>query len=1324
MEFLKLLLNLSLHIILVTNSVFCANNGLEIIRLPNNTVPLFYNISLIMNLEENDITFYGESNIKIEIRYASLNSINLHAKALELNTMATTLINDNGTVYKPIKHSSDIEMDILTLNFKNTLSPGFYTLEMKFEGFIRENSFFNSGFMKFPYTYKGQNNIMVATYSEPKGARRMFPCWDEPAFKAIFNISIIHHVKYLALSNMPVVEREFFENNVTCTYFNVSPIMSTYLVEIIVIPMIDFHHLSNDKETINVWCRSLLKSQITFVYNVIEKVMPFLIQYTNSSEKVPKMDHFLIPNFPVDGMEHWGLLTYKESSVIYDANEHPVNKKAEIAKIVTHEIAHQWFGNLVTPSWWSYHWLKEGLASFFHTYIIDKIFDNWRTMESFVIEEFRKSLSVDKGALGPVTLELDSTFDRQNLLSFVVYHKATVLLRMLQNTITDEVFRKGFVIYLAKHEYGSTTPDDLWNAMQTALDESDVPHEHYRIKEVMDTWMNQKSYPEVNVLKNYTTGEVTISQECIYGEETNNKWWVPITFVTQSNPDFSNTVPRYWLRPDRNITFTIDPNDWIIVNIQQTGYYRVNYDMKNWKKISYYLNSVKFTNIHVLNRAQLIDDLFDFVDGRISGFVFVNHIRYLHREVDYVAWYPLLFRVIPWLKNNFLFLADARDVKLMIMALLTDLLRNIEYSEDIGDDLITNKVRLEAIKWSCTIGDWLCKNKMAIKLNQHLADPELYRFPPEHHFMYCIGLMVANRSTWDKMFELYQETDPKKEKFKKMLLNSLTCTDNFDIITNFLNITAFNTSLFHEKEHSLVLKSILDKHLNNDFILEYVLDNFQTIKPKSLTTTAIMKLILRNIFYNEQIDKIFKDWRTMDFFVIENLQNCLRRDNGTLGPVKLELNSTFDKRDLFSIVVYRKAAVILRMLHHTITDEIFRKGVVIYLATHEYGSTTPDDLWNAMQTALDESDVPHEHYRIKEVMDTWMNQKSYPEVNVLKNYITGEITISQKCVYGQEINNKWWIPITFATQSNPDFSNTVPRYWLRPDRNITFTIDPNDWIIVNIQQSGYYRVNYDMKNWDKISSYLKSMEFTNIHVLNRAQLINDLFGFVDGRISGFVFVNLIKYLHREVDYVPWYPLLFEIMPELNKFFFLTEARDIKVDNRVVRLEAIKWACTIGDGFCKNTIAFRLSRHLADPELYRDIYTFPPGHDFMYCIGMMTANRTTWDRILSCAENSDIIINYLNNIFNTSLFHKKDHFFIFLSILDKHSNNNLILDYILKNFETIRPKSSNTIVILKHILQNVFYDEQIDKVYFMILNLHTYCFIDYQIDKALTVARFE
>ncbi|KYN05612.1 Aminopeptidase N [Cyphomyrmex costatus] len=834
MGFLKLLLNLSLYIILATNRVFCDNDNFEIMyRLPNNTIPFSYNISLILNFEEDNVTFHGESNVKIEIRHTSINNINLHSKKLEINETATTLINDNNTVYKPIEHSYNNVTDILTLNFENALAPGFYILNMKFAGVIPEGSFDKSGLMTFSYTNKGKSNRMIATYSEPTGTRQIFPCWDEPAFKATFNISVMHHKKYTVLSNMPQVRQQLVEEyDMMRTYFDTSPIMSTYLLAIIVIPSSDYVRIPIKNETINIWCRSSLKSQVTFMQGIVEKVTPFLIQYTNNSEKVPKTDHFILPNFAVDGMENWGLILYRESSVIYNDNKHPTYKRQDITMVITHEIAHQWFGNLVTPSWWSYHWLKEGLASFLHTYIIDKIFKNWRTMNFFVVQMFHNSLMWDNGSLNPVTLKLDSTFNKTAILSFVIYFKAAIILRMLQNTITEEVFQKGLITYLTAHEYGSTVPDDLWSAMQSALDKSDVPFgtKDYRINEVMDTWMNQDSYPKVIVRKNNTTGEIIISQKCIYGGS--NKWWIPITFATQSNPDFSNTVPRYWLRPDQNVTFLIDPNDWIIVNVQQTGYYRVNYDIKNWEKISSYLNSEQFTNIHVLNRAHIILDLYTYVDGRISGFFYINLIKYLSQEVDYEAWYPLLFRILPLLKNLF-FLSEAVYVKITIMELLSNFLqRNIGYLENFDDSRITKVIRLEAIKWACTIGDGYCKNLATMKLSRHLADRELYKFPLGHNFMYCIGLMAANRTTWDKMLELYQKTDPKNLKFRRTLLNSLSCIENPDIIINYLNLATYNTSLFNEEDHSLIFMSVINKHSNDDLILDYILNNFEALKPK------------------------------------------------------------------------------------------------------------------------------------------------------------------------------------------------------------------------------------------------------------------------------------------------------------------------------------------------------------------------------------------------------------------------------------------------------------------------------------------------------------
>ncbi|XP_011058986.1 PREDICTED: aminopeptidase N-like isoform X1 [Acromyrmex echinatior] len=862
MGFLKLLLNIGL----ILAMSFGINGNFEIIRrLSVNTIPIHYNIKLIPYLEEDNSTFHGESNVKIVIYHAS-QSISLHSRELEINERETTLINDKGTVYKPMEHIHDNVTNILTLNFKNTLSPGFYILNLKFVGILSEVGSVQIGFMKFPYINKEGNKIWIAaTQFEPNGARRMFPCWDEPALKATFNISVIHHQKYIALSNMPIREQFQKKKGFILTHFNTTPIMSTYLVAIVIIPISDFTCVSNADETINIWYNSSLASRIKLAYTIAQRITPLLIEYTNSSEKVPKMNHVIIPNFPVYGMENWGLIIYsQESGILYDEIKQPRYKATRTAMLVIHEIIHQWFGNLVTPSWWSYQWLKEGFAMFIQSYILDNlskfgVVGNFQVNFLMAINQY--CLLQDSGSMNSVTLKLNNTLEDGLLFSNEVYVKAPILLRMLHSTITAEVFQKGLIKYLATYQFNSTTPDDLWSTMQSALDESDVPHEDYKIKEVMDTWMNQDRYPIVNVKKNYETGEVTISQICFqkFNETITNKWWIPVTFATQSNPNFSNTMPKYWLRPDQNISFTINSNDWIILNLQQTGYYRVNYDIRNWYKISNYLHSGKYKNIHVFNRAQIINDAFFFMmkeNKEISGYLFINIISYLSLETDYVAWYPL-FRILTRLKKTLL-LPKLENVKLRLIELFDRLLLKIGYEENPHDDDLTIMTKIDVLKFACIFGHVKCKAMAAVKLNKHLERPKIYKIRHWQKFVYCSGLMTANKATWDKMLKLYLKEKHQTEKYQKKLLKSLSCAENPDIIINYLNITAFNTSLFHEKEHSLVFIYIIENHARNDLILDYVLNNFEIIKPKSFTINAMITLILSNVYSDEQIDKVKK----------------------------------------------------------------------------------------------------------------------------------------------------------------------------------------------------------------------------------------------------------------------------------------------------------------------------------------------------------------------------------------------------------------------------------------------------------------------------------
>ncbi|XP_071627754.1 aminopeptidase N-like [Temnothorax longispinosus] len=699
---------------------------------------------------------------------------------------------------------------------------------MQFVGNFPKGDFPKNGFMKILYTDQKGDNTLAATFFKPNSARRMFPCWDEPGLKATFSISVMHHQEYKVMSNMLVQKQYNVGNGMMWTHFHHTPTMSTYLVGIVIVP--NFFRVGN---AVSVWCKWSLQPQARFVRTIAEKVMPLLEWYTDRFKGTPKIDHVMVPNYPVNGMETWGLIIYDESKVVYDESTDPTFRRREVASLVANKLVHQWFSNYVTPSWWSHVWISEGFAAFFEAYFLNKIFEDWRTMDFLVTERMHDSLYLDTGSLDSITLKLHNTLEYNELFGNEVFNKAPAILRMLYHAVGEKVFRKGIITYLGKNSFGSVTSDDLWNAMQSALQMAPyIPYMHeqqdFKIKDVMDTWINQNRYPVLNVTINYETGEVAVTQKCFRATKriNNNEWWIPMTYADQSNLDFSRTMPNNWLGPNQTSRVEINTRDWIIVNVQQTAYCRVYYDTTNMERIIRYLNSEEYTKIHVLNRAQIVDDAFAFLlEDQLDSSVFMNLISYLRRERDYVAWRPM-FRILTELSNYFS-LPESKDFKSYISEIFDGLLQKIGYEENPNDDDITKMLRLDATKWACTVGHAECKRRAAVKLSEHLTNPDTHKVPQWwQDWTYCFGLTVANRTTGDKMMELYQRISDKK------LWKTLNCAENPNIIINYLNIIASNTTLFNHIDHAFIFNLILQNHARNDLVLDYILENFDNIKPR------------------------------------------------------------------------------------------------------------------------------------------------------------------------------------------------------------------------------------------------------------------------------------------------------------------------------------------------------------------------------------------------------------------------------------------------------------------------------------------------------------
>ncbi|XP_014472136.1 PREDICTED: aminopeptidase N-like [Dinoponera quadriceps] len=862
MTFLRLLFKIALTFVVATALPLDDDSGNDSqtakvnYRLPDNVTPVHYNIKLIPHIVEDNFTFNGEINVDIVICRVT-RDIRLHALQLTIDEDATSLVDSEGVVYTPREHDLRNVTQMLVLDFDDELPPGHYTLNIKFVGILNDDL---EGFFRTSYQNEQNDTVWIAvTLFEATSARRAFPCWDEPALKATFNISIKHHRNYTALSNMParVHSEGSDEDGMIWTHFDTTPVMSTYLVAFVV--LYDYVRVPNADGTVNMWSRSQLAPHSAFAQQIAERSEKLLTQYTNSTDKVPKMDHVSSPDFLTGAMENWGLIIYTENDFTYNEAKDTTKHKHWVAVVVAHEMAHQWFSNVVSPLWWTYVWLNEGFASFFESYILNMMFEDWRMMDLFVVEKQHSAFHFDVAKqVMPVTAKVNSPDEIKSLFTLISYRKAPVILRMLQHIITDQVFRNGLIRYLNTHQFSSATSDDLWNALQAALDESDVPHNDYILKDVMDTWTTQRHYPVLHVIRNYDTGEVILKQEHFRPDmETDeketidgDKWWIPITFATQSSPDFFNTVPTHWLRPqDENITISgIDPNDWIIVNLQQMGYYLVNYDATNWKKISDYLQSDDYTKIHVLNRAQLINDAYHLLRAnQLNLTTFLDIAAYLKKETEYIPWCAMfaIFNEVIGVFN----IPGGEYLKESMFEMVNGLVENVGYEESPTEDDFTKLKRVEALKWACHFGHPQCRRMATAKLIEYLDDPEGRKIPPNlKEWTLCNGMSNASLPSWNKMRDMYIKTSD------DAFLFYMACSEDPDIIIRYLKI---NDSLADDFTYDYTIYSgAVSKHANKDPIFNYILANLDQITSRGIKIQHALGDVINNVYSKEKLDQI------------------------------------------------------------------------------------------------------------------------------------------------------------------------------------------------------------------------------------------------------------------------------------------------------------------------------------------------------------------------------------------------------------------------------------------------------------------------------------
>ncbi|CAG8554273.1 15559_t:CDS:10 [Funneliformis caledonium] len=611
--------------------------------LPTNVRPTHYTLTLTPDMV--NFTFIGSEIVNIKI-IENTKVITLHVNEIEVKSAKLINLDLKASQgYEATNIDYDIQKETVSLTFPHEFSSGTAaSLHIEYTGILNDKLV---GFYRSSFEDKsGNTKYLVTTQFSPTEARRAFPSWDEPAIKATFDITLIVPSDMTALSNMNVISETQLGDDKKEVKFNRTPIMSTYLVAFIAG---DFGYIEDyttggrdDGEPIlvRVYAPKGNEQHGEFALGVATQVLEYFVKVFEIPYPLPKCDLIAIPDFGFGAMENWGLITFRTARVLFDPRSSNVKIKQDIAYIISHEIAHQWFGNLVTMEWWEHLWLKEGFATWVGYFAVDRLFPDWNVWTQFVTQGFQSALQLDSlRSSHPIEVPVNNSSEISQVFDDISYQKGASVIRMLSTYLGEKVFLSGIKRYLKLHAFGNASTDDLWKALSIESGND--------VCQFMTGWTRMVGYP-VLIVKEPTPDTLEISQfrfllsGVIRPDEDTVNWWVPLG--VDLGPDTQSEIKSSILN-QKKITLKLPPrkSDFYQLNARKTGVFRVNYTPERLFKLG---QAVKLGLLDVSDRIGAIADAGALAtSGYEKTSDFLSFIKEFEGEDKYVVWSEISIRL-------------------------------------------------------------------------------------------------------------------------------------------------------------------------------------------------------------------------------------------------------------------------------------------------------------------------------------------------------------------------------------------------------------------------------------------------------------------------------------------------------------------------------------------------------------------------------------------------------------------------------------------------------------------------------------------------------
>jgi len=503
-----------------------------------------------------NFTFIGKEIITVECK-ESVNTIIMHCAEIKIKSCRVV---NNDVIQKAVT-KTDANKEELVITIKNKIK-GRAFIEIEFIGDLNNRLL---GFYRSQYKQNGKTKYLATTQFEAADARRAFPCWDEPKAKATFEISIIVENKFTAISNMPIMSKKRLKNK-TLYKFAKTPIMSTYLIYL---GVGEFEYLTGKigKVQVRVITTKGNKSKGKYSLELGKKLLSSYEKYFGIKYPLPKLDLIAIPDFAAGAMENWGAITFRETILLYDPKTSSTRTKQYIAEVISHEIAHQWFGNLVTMKWWNDLWLNESFATFMATKFVDKFYPEWDLWNQFVDDAMNNAMALDSlKNTHPIDVKVNSTSEIREIFDAISYDKGGCVLRMLEHYVGESNFQKGLKKYLASFKYKNAEGKDLWDAIGKI---SKMP-----VRSMVQTWLKQPGFPVVEIEKQDSTLHLKQRRYVLESDKKSNKglWFIPLSVGLQNE-----LFQKLFTKKSMSVKLPKD-NIGFVANFGRKGFYRVKYD--------------------------------------------------------------------------------------------------------------------------------------------------------------------------------------------------------------------------------------------------------------------------------------------------------------------------------------------------------------------------------------------------------------------------------------------------------------------------------------------------------------------------------------------------------------------------------------------------------------------------------------------------------------------------------------------------------------------------------------------------------------------------